>query len=188
VKNIFLIWAAIFVSVCSSQSFGKGVIVIGDSLTAMEDSWPSYIVGHHIGLMAEGGRTIRDYDIPRDIVAGIPFTTVVYFLGSNDAAQGYPTYLAHMRFKSHMEFLKQRYFRVVVVIPPAFTKSPYAAQNFIKYRGELMSLCKGLELDCYDSMEVWDNDLLEDDGIHPLPELSRELGYWLQDIIDMVEM
>jgi hypothetical protein len=188
VKNIFLIWAAIFVSVCSSQSFGKGVIVIGDSLTAMEDSWPSYIVGHHIGLMAEGGRTIRDYDIPRDIVAGIPFTTVVYFLGSNDAAQGYPTYLAHMRFKSHMEFLKQRYFRVVVVIPPAFTKSPYAAQNFIKYRRELMSLCKGLELDCYDSMEVWDNDLLEDDGIHPLPELSRELGYWLQDIIDMVEM
>jgi lysophospholipase L1-like esterase len=183
-KNIFLIWIAIFVLAFSSQSVGKGVIIVGDSLSAMEDSWPSYIKGHHIGLMAQGGRTIRDFDIPRDIVAGTPFTTVVYFLGANDAAQGYPTYYAHMRFKSHLQLLKQRHFKVAVIIPPTFTKSPYATENFIKYRRELMSLCTTLELDCYDSMEVWDNDLLEGDGIHPVPELSRKLGCWLQDIID----
>ena len=65
----------------------KGVVVIGDSLSATEDSWPTYIYGHHFSLMAQGGRTIRDFDIPRDIFSGFPFTTAVYFLGANDATQ-----------------------------------------------------------------------------------------------------
>ena len=165
----------------------KGVVVIGDSLSAMEDSWPSYIYGHHIGLMAQGGRTIRDFDIPRDIFAGIPFTTAVYFLGANDAAQGYRTYFAHGQFKTHIRLLQRRYFNVVVIIPPLFTNSPYEIENFVKLRREMFTLCSQMELNCHDSMDVWDNDLVAEDGVHPLPELSSKLGYWMQDIIDMEE-
>lgn len=177
----------ILISSFSGATHSKGVIVIGDSLSAMEDSWPSYVTGHHMGLIVQGGRSIRDFDAPRDILAGLPFTTVIYFLGSNDAAQGYPTYRAHLQFKAHMELLNSRRFNVVVILPPHFTKSPYDEENFTKLRREMTAICQKMKLVCYDSMEVWDNNLVIKDGVHPSPELSRKVGHWLQGIIDAKE-
>ena len=171
----------------SVATYAKGVIVMGDSLSATEDSWPSHVNGHHIGLIVQGGRSIRDFDPPRDIFAGLPFTTVVYFLGSNDAAQGYPTYRAHLQFRAHMELLDSRRFKVVVVLPPHPTKSPYSEANFTKLRGEMKVICREMKLDCHDIMEVWDDEQVVEDGLHPNEELNRKIGLWLQGIIDAKE-
>ena len=48
-------------------------------------------------------------------------------------------------------------------------------------------ICREMKLDCHDIMEVWDDEQVVEDGLHPNEELNRKIGLWLQGIIDAKE-
>ncbi len=151
-----------------------GVVVIGDSLSSFDESWPSHLVTHN-KVLAQSGRKIIDFEIPRDLRAGRPYDTVVYFLGGNDMIQAIPKAAWQPIWVEHVKVLKMRGFRVIVLVPPNINRDRGGL------RWTMWISCSMLKLEChnvpYSVAQTYDT-------IHPLPELSQEIGYFVQDILD----
>jgi len=159
------------------SAFGGRLIIIGDSISSTDTSWPTYIPGAQV--MAQPGRLIRDYQPPRDIHS----TTgerIVYFLGGNDignqSVHGGNPKIARQLLLDHLHFLTGRGFKVLVVIPPLFDIHNLDQSNR-KHRQMFKSLrgtIKGVEF--IDINPVWDTSQTSD-GIHPLPSLSKAIAH-----------
>lgn len=167
------------------------LIVIGDSLSASHDSWPKQLgrlaPRWNIQVLAQNGRTIRDFSLPRDLwTTGDANETVVYFLGGNDILQKYAVAHAEYRLKTHINFLLERNFKVLLIIPPTFgfedevhRKSNEAHRELIKsYRQTHPNIC------IYDMDNIWDKNETWD-GIHPKPGLSYEIALALNMVLGM---
>lgn len=167
---------------CSTQSQPR-LIVIGDSLSTTSTSWPVHIEGYTLHLLAQNGRTIRDYSPPRDLRKTNPRDRIVYALGGNDIGSqsvhdGDPK-PARVLMLDHLRFLSGRGFRVLVVVPPMFNIAGLNRSNR-RHRTMILNL-RGVvaNVEFYDLNKIWDKDMTID-GLHPGPELSYLIAMEIQ--------
>ena len=173
------------------------LIIFGDSLSTTLESWPNHLrriaPRWNIHLQAQNGRTIRDFSIPRDLRArGDRNETVIYFLGSADILQRNHAAHAGYRLKTHINFLLERNFKVLLIVPPHLKLDPekfHTADEVAKsneehrkmiesYRGTHPNLC------VYDLDNVWDPSQTVD-GIHPTSTLSYEIALVINMVLGM---
>ena len=155
-----------------------GTLVIGDSISAQVTSWPTYyreMTGKHVMVIAQNGRTIRDFTLPNDLRAEDSLDEVFYFLGANDAFQSTRLPLLKERVMTHLRFLKDRGFKVTVILVPEFAGREVSAK---KVNTILIRKAKALNMRVVDLMPVWDT-VLTSDTVHPLPKLSRIIARYL---------
>ena len=155
-----------------------GVLVIGDSMSAQSTSWPTYYreyTGDNVMVMAQNGRTIRDFTLPNDLKADGNIDKVYYLLGGNDAFQSTPTNLLANRVLSQLRFLKDRGFDVTVILVPEFANKERQVR---RVNNVLKKKAAGLRIKTIDLMAVWDTSLTSD-TVHPLPALSRIIADYI---------
>jgi len=165
------------------------LIIIGDSLSTTHESWPNFLrklaPRWNIHLLAQNGRTIRDYDPPRDLwTPGDKPETVVYFLGTNDVLQRDDVIFATYRLKNHISFLLDRNFRVLLINLPRFNfgDAKFAA-NLAAHRALIDSFRDtNPRLYVYDLDRIWDSKHAPD-GIHPDAELSQRIAVTLDRVL-----
>ena len=152
------------------------LIVIGDSLSSTADSWPSYIEGYNIQKHTQPGRTVRDYQPPRDLRHTGHDDTVVYFLGGNDAGSGFRVKDTRQRMLDHIRPLRRKGFRVIIVPPPKF-KLSWIAVSVHRHRVMMLRM-----KDTCDVTSVWDKaDTI--DGLHPTASLSYRVANVIQQCL-----
>jgi hypothetical protein len=178
----FLLYSIIFASTANADPAAPRLIIVGDSISAMHDSWPSKLdeISDRwlIQVMAQNGRTIRDFSFPRDLwTLGEENDTVVYFLGSNDILQHNNVAFAKYRLQTHIQFLLDRNFKVLLVKPPNFGLDEEIFGKSNKRHRALFESLRGTSprLWLYDIDNVWDPAVTHD-GIHPTGELSIEIA------------
>ena len=155
-----------------------GVLVIGDSMSAQATSWPTYyrqITGENVKVMAQNGRTIRDFTLPNDLHADGNIDTAIYLLGGNDMFLKTGPFMLAERVLTQLRFLKDRGFRVIVIKVPEFSGRE---KEIRKINGIIVRKARGLRLEVIDLMPVWDTSLTSD-TVHPLPALSRRIADYL---------
>jgi len=130
-------------------------------------------------MMTQAGRNIRDFSIPRDLRNVSKEDVVVYFLGTNDAHGGYPMRYVNEGFVSHMVFLKEREFKIIVLLPPA---SSVLMPEIKHVRTVIRMQSVRLGIDHYD-LEFWDESMTKD-SIHPGPELSRLIAGFVYSLLN----
>lgn len=158
------------------------LIVIGDSLSTTHESWPNFLRGlaprWNIHVLAQNGRTIRDFDPPRDLwTPGDKHETVVYFLGTNDALQRDDVIHATYRLKNHISFLLDRNFKVLLVNIPQFDIDDAQFAKILAQHRALIASFSGTNpnLTVYDINTIWDSSHAPD-KIHPDADLSRRIA------------
>jgi hypothetical protein len=169
---------------CSQLSVADPrIIVIGDSISEHVYCWPSQLREEsphlNLQLMTQAGRNIRDFSIPRDLRNVSKEDVVIYFLGTNDAHGGYPMRYVSEGFVSHMVFLKERGFKVAVLLPPAASALMPEIEH-VRTVIRMQSVRLGIEH--YD-LEFWDESMTKD-GIHPGPELSRFIADFVYSLLE----
>ncbi len=159
------------------------IIVVGDSISEHIYCWPNELrlenPGLNMQLMTQSGRTIRDFTLPRDMRNVSHKDVVIYFLGTNDAYQGHSMRIVNEMFVSHMVFLRERGFRIIVLLPPpASPLMPRIAhvRTVITKQSERL----GIE---YHELDFWDETMTRD-GIHPRPELSRLVAAFVYRLLE----
>lgn len=167
------------------------LIVIGDSLSTSDEGWPNQLremaPRWNVQVMAQNGRTIRDFSIPRDLwTSGNGNETVVYFLGGNDILQRNAIVHAKYRLESHIAFLLERNFKVLLIVPPSLGLDDAMFDQPNREHREVVESCRGTSpnLWVYDIDAVWDKAMTKD-GIHPTAELSREIAYAINIVLSM---
>ncbi len=195
------IWACCMITVISCGLFFVSpaipshdeprLIIMGNSLSTTHESWPNLLrelaPRWNIHLMAQNGRTIRDFSIPRDLwTSGNTNETVIYFLGSNDILQLNNVVHAEYRLQSHVAFLLERNFKVLLIKPPTFAidEAIFGASN-ASHR-ELFESFRGIDpnLWVYDMDNIWDNaETL--DRIHPTQALSMKIAIAINWVLAM---
>ena len=167
------------------------LIVIGDSLSTTHESWPGFLremaPRWNVQVMAQNGRTIRDFSIPRDLyTTGEKNETVIYLLGGNDMLQRNDIGYATARLKTHLQFLLDRNFKILLIIPPTFKIDKAIYGKSIREHRELIESCRGThpKLTVYDLDNVWDPSHVPDD-IHPDAELSWEIATKINMVLAM---
>lgn len=167
------------------------LIVIGDSLSTSDQGWPNQLremaPRWNVQVMAQNGRTIRDFSIPRDLwTPGDNNETVVYFLGGNDILQSNAIDHAKYRLQSHIAFLLERNFNVLLIVPPSFALDDQMLSKSNTEHREMVESCRGTfpNLWVYDLDNVW-NPNMTTDGIHPTVELSREIAFTINIVLSM---
>ena len=177
-----LLGALVYFFIADAGHDEPRLIIVGDSLSTTHESWPNYLrqmaPRWNVHVMAQNGRTIRDFSLPRDLwTTGRRNETVVYFLGGNDILQRNPLAHARHRLEVHINFLLERNFKVLLMVPPTFGLAPnvYGLSNeehralIESYRGTRPNLW------VYDVDDVWDNEQTYD-NIHPNAELSLTIA------------
>lgn len=162
---------------------------MGDSLSTTHESWPGYLreiaPRWNVQVMAQNGRTIRDFSLPRDLwTPGDKNETVIYFLGGNDILQRNNVVHARYRLQSHISFLLERNFKVLLITPPTLGVDP---EMFGKTNAEHRALVESYRgtnenLWVYDMDNVW-NTAQTPDGVHPSAELSREIALAINKVL-----
>ena len=159
------------------------IIVIGDSISEHIYCWPNELRLENpilnMQLMTQSGRTIRDFSLPRDLRNVSGKDVVIYFLGTNDAFQGHKMRYVNEAFVSHMVFLQERRFRVIVLLPPnASALMPQIAhvRSVIKMQSARLGIT-------YFDLAFWDESLTRD-GIHPRIELSRLIAEYVYGLLE----
>jgi hypothetical protein len=167
--------------ILSLPCHAQGIVVVGDSISAAPNSWANILSdeGLNVQNISMNGRQIRDFSLPRDMVADTDFGTVVYFLGINDAFVANPPVLVRRFFKSQVQYLRQRGFRVIVLIPPAVV---FFEPHSTRVRSAIQRVCDKLPIECSE-VTVWDpNDTV--DGIHPTPALQYDIAYFVRGLLN----
>jgi hypothetical protein len=167
------------------------LIIMGDSLSTTHEGWPNFLreiaPRWDIHVMAQNGRSIRDFSIPRDLwTNGEKNETVVYFLGANDILQCNFVDHAKYRLETHLNLLLERNFKVLLIVPPTLDVNE---ERFAKPMAEHRAMIERFRgyhpnLTVYDMDEVWDNTHTMD-GIHPDAELSREIAMAINMVLAM---
>lgn len=186
-----LVAAMLFYFVADAR-FGKPrLIVIGDSLSAGHQSWPAFLEDMaprwNIQVMAQNGRTIRDFSIPRDLwTNGESDETVIYFLGGNDILQRNNLGHAAYRLQTHINFLLERNFKVLLIVPPTLGVDEAMFGETNKQHRALVQSYRGTRpnLWVYDIDAVWDQTETPD-GCHPTATLSYEIAAALNMVLAM---
>lgn len=180
--------ALLYLSIADAGFDEPRLIIIGDSISTTHESWPNYLrqiaPRWNIQVMAQNGRTIRDFSIPRDLwTAGDRNETVIYFLGCNDIMQRSDIMHARYRLKNHISFLLDRNFKVLLIVPPTLGIDQNVYGKSTREHRELVESFRFTHpnLWVYDMDEVWDNEQTYD-NIHPRSTLSFEIAL----IINMV--
>jgi len=144
----------------------KPIAVIGDSMTAVQYSWANIIddQGQRMYIMAQAGRSIRDYQVPRDFYA-YPgyYNSVIYFLGSSDAYDRTHPFRIKRNFTEHMTFLVERGFTVIVLMPAIYNDMPVQSRQV---RDVIRKVTRELDIPVIDLNEIWDEGFTTD-GAHP---------------------
>ncbi len=158
------------------------LIVIGDSLSVHHDSWPSFLRNiaprWNILVHAQNGRTIRDYDPPRDLwTSAVLPETVVYFLGTNDVLQNTKITSAKYRLRNHLSFLLERNFKVLLVNIPVITAGAGQFDALLEKHRTLIESFRGTHpnLQVFDLNNVWEPERCFD-GVHPDATLSNQVA------------
>jgi hypothetical protein len=141
----------------------------------------------NIQVMAQNGRTIRDFSMPRDLwTPGDRNETVVYFLGGNDILQRNHVAHAKYRLQTHLNFLLERNFKVLLIVPPTFSldREMFAETN--EQHRAMVESCRGSHpnLWVYDIDNVWDTSQTPD-NVHPTPTLSYEIALVINMVLGM---
>jgi len=167
------------------------LIVIGDSLSTSDQGWPNQLreiaPRWNVQVMAQNGRTIRDFSIPRDLwTPGDKNETVVYFLGGNDILQRNAVDHAKYRLQTHIAFLLERNFKVLLIVPPSLGLDDQMFGETNRAHRQMIESCRGTSpnLWVYDLDLIWDPSMTTD-GIHPTEELSREIAYVINIVLSM---
>ncbi len=172
----------LFVSPASAGHDEPRLIIIGNSLSTTHESWPNLLreiaPRWNIHVMAQNGRTIRDFSIPRDLwTTGNTDETVIYFLGSNDILQLNDVAHTKYRLQSHIAFLLERNFKVLLIMPPIFALDEDRFGASIASHRALFESFRSSDpnLWVYDIDHVWDSAETRD-GIHPTQSLSMRIA------------
>jgi len=167
------------------------LIIIGDSISTTHESWPNYLRAMaprwNIQVMAQNGRSIRDFSIPRDLwTTGDKNETVIYFLGCNDILQRSDIMHARYRLQDDIKFLLDRNFKVLLIIPPHFGIDPEKFGKSTEEHRELMASYRETRpnLWVYDMDNVWDAQQTYD-GVHPNAALSYEIALVINMVLSM---
>ena len=163
---VFAVLVLVFVfSVADAGHDEPRLIVIGDSMSTTHESWPNFLrylaPRWNIHLMAQNGRTIRDFSLPRDLwTPGDRNETVIYFLGTNDMLQRNDIGHARYRLRSHISFLLDRNFKVLLIVPPYLGAFQESHGRWMEEHRELIKGFRGTHpnLWVYDMEQVWDDD------------------------------
>jgi len=173
-KNFLTLLACISLLAISSTVRSEGIVAIGDSITAGPTSWPRQMITMHpdmgMRIIAQGGRKLSEFSLPRDIQASDTFSTAVYFLGTGDGLKGENLKKTEFLFRIHMAQLQQAGFRVLVILPP------HPLAKIRPVRRILKRVCKAQGFECY--RPPWSQEQTVD-GIHPNPELSTEIANFI---------
>ena len=173
----------LFLFIPQLASADQRILIIGDSISEHIYCWPNEMrlenPGLNLQLLTQSGRTIRDYTPARDLRNVSKKDVVIYFLGTNDAFSGYPMRCVDESFSSHMVFLQDRGFKVIVILPPVATR---LMPRIEKVRQLIAVQSQRLGIDYYD-LEFWDETMTRDDGIHPGPELSRMVAEFVYTLL-----
>ena len=137
------------------------IAVIGDSITSVKYSWAN-VIPRTMYIMAQPGRTIRDYDMPRDWVA-VDYRSVIYYLGTNDIREDLKLMKVQRIFRQHIEFMQARKFKPIVILPPIYQGH---IENSKVIRKMMATTCYNHGVPTIDLELVWEEDWT-DDGIHP---------------------
>lgn len=150
----------------------QGLVVIGDSITADPNSWVRHI-DRPLRIMAQSGRMIRDFSLPRDIAASSTYRTAVYYLGVNDAYADNPGWTVKRELRSQLTLLGVRGFQVHVLVPqPMEFLGGYTTVWWV-----LRDTCERLQwVTCH---EVPIHDTI--DGIHPTVEAHKTIARWAEE-------
>ena len=142
------------------------MIVIGDSIAADNYSWANQIrdTGVRLRLLAQAGRTIKNYTVPSDIKPDFNYRDVYYSLGTNDVYFGNNMIEVKAALKRHLDDLSE--FNVTVLVPAAIEALPEASKQMRKM---LKYQCKIRNLPCIDLQRIWPK-VITWDSIHPTAE------------------
>jgi hypothetical protein len=186
-----LVVAAVFYYVAVAGHGKPRLIVIGDSLSSGHESWPVYLhemaPRWNVQVMAQNGRTIRDFSIPRDLwTSGNSNEAVIYFLGGNDILQTNDIGFAKYRLQTHINFLLERNFKVLLIVPPTLGLDEGMFGKTNKEHRELVESYRGTRpnLWVYDIDNVWDQSETSD-GCHPTASLSYEIALAMNYVLAM---
>ena len=180
-------WLICLVLLCAPPAMADPrVIIIGDSISEHIYCWPNELRTEHplmnIQLMTQSGRTIRDFEMPRDLRNVSTKDVVIYFLGTNDAHGGYPMRFVNEAFVSHMVFLQAREFRIIVLLPPLASALMPQIKN-VRTVVQMQTARLGISNYNLDELGIWQESMTMD-GIHPTPELSREVARFVYDLLE----
>ena len=172
----------LFVSAANADHVVPRLIIVGNSLSTTHHSWPN-VLGELtdrwvIHVMAQNGRTIRDFSFPRDLwTSGDQNDTVIYFIGSNDIGQRNHIDFAKYRLQTHISFLLERNFKVLLIVPPNLGMDKKLYGKSTREHRKLFKSFRDTHprLWVYDIDHVWD-PAKTTDGIHPNDELSIEIA------------
>ena len=177
-----LLVAVVYFFIADAGHSEPRLIVIGDSLSTTHESWPGFLremaPRWNVHVMAQNGRTIRDFSLPRDLwTNGETNETVIYFLGANDILQCNLVGHARYRLEVHINFLLERNFKVLLIVPPSFGVDPEVFGESNEVHRALIESYRGSRpnLWVYDVDNIWDQSQTYD-GIHPNAELSRNIA------------
>ena len=154
------------------------IAVIGDSITASSYSWAN-VIPRQMYVMAQAGRTIRDYDMPRDWVA-ITYHNVVYYLGTNDILSDVNLFKVQRIFRQHIEFMQARGFKPIVILPPIY---PDHTESSKVIRKMIATTCYNHDVPTIDLEGVWQQDWTRD-GIHPTTSGQLLLAEYIDEQLE----
>ena len=189
--SLVLVGTLLFFYVADAGHKEPRLIVIGDSLSTTHESWPNFLRDMaprwNVHIMAQNGRTIRDFSLPRDLwTPGDRHETIIYFLGGNDILQRNAIEHATWRLRSDVTFLLARNFKLLLIVPPTFAldQAMYGKSN-VEHRA-LVESYRGTHpnLWVYDIDEIW-NQAETTDGVHPNADLSMEIAMALNWVLAM---
>jgi hypothetical protein len=120
--------------------------------------------GQTMYIMAQSGRTVLGYQMPRDLSA-FPshYYQILYFLGSADILQRSNRFKFTLELRQHLSFLTERKFETVVILPPVFDQRKIGSKAF---RDIIIAVCDEKQIPYIDVNEVWDINWTTD-GRHP---------------------
>jgi hypothetical protein len=183
-KGSRFLWILVLLAWSPLSTADQRIIVIGDSLSAHLYCWPNELRSENphlnIQLIARSGRTIRDFSLPRDMRNVSKKDVVIYLLGTNDAVLGHKMRFVNEAFVSHMVFLRERGFRIIVLLPPLASA---LMPNIEHVRSVIKMQSLRLDVEYYD-LAFWDETMTRD-GIHPTTELSRLVAGYVYDLLTL---
>ena len=87
---------------------------------------------------------------------------------------------------THLDFLLDRNFKVLLIVPPRFNVDQEMFAKSIEEHRAMIESCRGTRenLWVYDMEEIWDSSQTPD-GVHPTSTLSYEMALIINYVLGM---
>ena len=158
-------------------------VLIGDSISDWRGGWADILQdeGVRVRSLTQPGRSIRDFELPRDIKADPKYYDhAVYFLGTNDIWQNAYPHMIEASFLAHINGLERAGFSLTVIAPPIFSErdgSSRAVRRLLYKHKAKSEVSPGYKL--VDTKNIW-HSVNTMDGIHPTDDGHRALADFLK--------